>query len=68
MGPEFPLQRAVWRQGLKVTDPAFSEGGEGLAPAPGLNGREDRPEGIVGELTFVSDRAWAEGERILNTV
>jgi hypothetical protein len=67
MGPEFPLQRATWRQGLMVTDPPFSEGGEGLAPAPGLQGHEDRPPGTVGEPTFVSDRPWAEGERILNT-
>lgn len=65
MGPEFPLQRATWSAGQMITDPPFSEAGDALAPAPSLTGRADRGECPVGAATCVSDRPWADGERIL---
>lgn len=65
MGPEFPMQRATYSAGRMNADPPFSEGGDGLAPAPGLDGRIDRQPCPLGAATCVSDRAWAEGQRIL---
>lgn len=51
MGPEFPLQRAVWISGHMWPDPPTAGAGDAEDYAPGDPRRAPRPECVVGRPT-----------------